>query len=96
MLRPSYDVILQLGGEEIELLGKSRYPYRQIAVALGMLLGIQQGLGIRDVELHVGESLAGGRYENVGDGIQILIREQLGISLYDSRRGACGAVGETE
>ena len=90
MLRPSDNVVLKLGGKQVELLAEAGNANSQIIVAFGMFLGINEGLGIGYVELNVAKSVFAGGDENIGHGIDVSVAEKLGVYFYNSRGGAGG------
>ena len=76
MLRPSDDMILQLGSEQAEFLAEARYADCQIVVFFGMPLGVDQRVGIDNVELHVAQALQTGGDQNIGHQGDIPVAEQ--------------------
>ena len=60
MLGAIDDMILQGAIQQAEFLAESGYPHRQAPVTFRMALGIEQGIRIHHVELHVAQALLGG------------------------------------
>ena len=51
ILCPCNDFVLKLFGHVVEVVGIASHTYEQVFVVIGLLLGIEQGLCINDVEL---------------------------------------------
>ena len=47
------DLVLQLFGHIVEIVAIASHANEQIAILVGMLLGIEEGSGVNDVELDV-------------------------------------------